>query len=562
MDGINFSTQDKTQKSTFFLKVIDKIPGLVAVYNINTGEYIYINGALEKILGYKKDIWLKKGVGFISTLIHPDDIKPLMLKNAKALRAANSKNYKKKDTDPIVTFEYRLKHKNGKWVWLKTDGVVFERDKKGKVEYVMNISSDITERKEAEIRENIGRVTAEKMTKRAEIVLNTMSDACVILDKNLSYVYVNKRAENLLGIKRDSLVGKKVTKAIPEAKNTTFFQNAKKAMRTQKVITYDSYSQILKKWVEVKYFPSKESLAFYFTDITERKKAEEDRTKLAAIVENSNDAIASKNLNSIITSWNKAAEKMFGYKAEEIIGKSVTLIIPKELRSQEDEIISKLKKGEMIEHFETKRMRKDGQHLDVSLTISPLKDSKGVVIGASKIARDITEQKRLEKQRDDFVSIATHELKTPVTSIKAYAQVLQSIFLKKQDIKSAEYLGRMDTQLNKLTNLISDLLDVNKIQSGQLHLEPKLFDLNLLISETVDELQRTTSRHKLIKKMEKGKKVFGDPSRIGQVLTNLISNAIKYSPKSGKIIISSQYSTKTARVCVQDFGIGIAENKG
>jgi PAS domain S-box-containing protein len=244
---------------------------------------------------------------------------------------------------------------------------------------------------------------------------------------------------------------------------------------------------------------------------------------------------------------------MFGYKADEIIGKSVITIIPQELRSQEDEIIKQLKKGKVIEHFETVRMKKDGQKIDVSLTISPIKNARGKIVGASKIARDITEQKRLEKQRDDFISIATHELKTPVTSIKAYAQVLQSVFLKKADNKSAQYLEKMDLQLNKLINLIADLLDVNKIQTGQVALRPNLFNMNQLVEEIVEELQITTNKHKLIKKFSDGKKVFGDRDRIGQVLINLISNAIKYSPKANKVIISTSYSNNSVQVSVQDF---------
>jgi PAS domain S-box-containing protein len=554
-------TPVETDNTNFLQNIVDHIPGLVAVYNIHTGKYIYINDSLQKILGYDKKVWLKKGVGFVSSLIHPDDIKPIMQQNAKALKEANSKGYKNAGHDPIISFEYRLKHKNREWIWLKTDGVVFDRNGKGEVEHVMNISVDITKRKEGEIRAGLASTEAEKMTKRAEIVLDTMSDACVILDRKLNYVYVNKRAEQMLHMKKFKLVGKNVYDAIPQAKNTSFPEFAKKAMRTQKTISYDSYSEILKKWVEVKYFPSPEGLAFYFSDITERKKAEEDRTKLAAIVKDSNDAIISKNLNSIVTSWNAAAEKMFGYKEEEMIGKSIRIIIPNELRSQEDEIIMKLKKGKRIEHFETVRITKDGRKLDVALTISPIKNAKGEIIGASKIARNITEQKLLEKQRDDFISIATHELKTPVTSVKAYAQVLHSLFIKKQDSKSAEYLSKMDAQLNKLTNLISDLLDVNKIQSGQMQFRPSFFDLDVLISEVVEEMQRTSSRHKLIKKLSKGKKIYGDRDRIGQVLVNLLSNAIKYSPKANKVIISNKFSKDSVTVFVQDFGIGIEKDK-
>jgi PAS domain S-box-containing protein len=125
--------------------------------------------------------------------------------------------------------------------------------------------------------------------------------------------------------------------------------------------------------------------------------AEQAALRLAAIVESSDDAIVSKDLNGIVKSWNKAAERMFGYKAEEIIGKSITTIIPPELHSEEDLILGKVRKGEKIDHFQTVRRRKDGTSIDVSLTVSPIKDQTGNIIGAAKIARDITYQRKTEE---------------------------------------------------------------------------------------------------------------------------------------------------------------------
>src|SRR6185503_206070 len=132
-------------------------------------------------------------------------------------------------------------------------------------------------------------------------------------------------------------------------------------------------------------------------DITQRAEGEKAQRRLAAIIESSEDAIASKDLDGIITSWNKSAERLFGYKAEEIIGQPVTLIIPPELHGDEPKILGKIRAGERIEHFQTVRVRKDGQLINVSLTISPIKDDKGKIVGAAKIARDITLQKKLEE---------------------------------------------------------------------------------------------------------------------------------------------------------------------
>lgn len=172
---------------------------------------------------------------------------------------------------------------------------------------------------------------------------------------------------------------------------------------------------------------------------------------------------------------------------------------------------------------------------------------------------DITEQKELQQQKDAFIGIASHELKTPVTSIKAYTQVLEKILMKKGEHTEAGMMRKMNDQLDRLTSLISDLLDVTKINSGKLQFNPQNFDLELLIRDLVEDLQRTTDRHQLIEQYSPTGLIFADKERIGQVITNLITNAIKYSPKTDKIIISTQMKDEEVSVCVEDFGVGISE---
>lgn len=153
--------------------------------------------------------------------------------------------------------------------------------------------------------------------------------------------------------------------------------------------------------------------------------------------------------------------------------------------------------------------------------------------------------------------MATHELKTPVTSIKAYAQVLKKVFAKRADPSLAQYLEKMDMQLNKLSNLISDLLDVSKLQSGQLYFNKENFNFNELVLEVVEEMQRTTEKHKLIAKIPQNAMVSADRDRLGQVITNFISNAIKYSPQADKIIIKTELKDGEVQLGVKDFGVGI-----
>ncbi len=141
-------------------------------------------------------------------------------------------------------------------------------------------------------------------------------------------------------------------------------------------------------------------------DTTSTKQAERTRAYHAAIIDSSDDAIVSKDLNSIITSWNKGAEQIFGYAADEVIGKPITILIPPELHHQEEDIISRIRAGERIEHFLTERLRKSGERLHVWVTISPIRDATGQVIGASKIARDVTEQKRIEARNTALAQLS------------------------------------------------------------------------------------------------------------------------------------------------------------
>jgi PAS domain S-box-containing protein len=174
---------------------------------------------------------------------------------------------------------------------------------------------------------------------------------------------------------------------------------------------------------------------------------------------------------------------------------------------------------------------------------------------------DITEQKLLQQQKDEFIGIASHELKTPVTSIKAYTQVLERMLTQKGDTREAAMIGKMDAQLNRLTSLIADLLDVTKINSGRLQFNYTWFDFNQLIAEVVEDLQRTTQKHTLIEDMQQTGKVYADRERVSQVLVNLITNAIKYSPHTKEIIISTRKENDEVLVGVQDFGIGISKEK-
>lgn len=192
---------------------------------------------------------------------------------------------------------------------------------------------------------------------------------------------------------------------------------------------------------------------------------------------------------------------------------------------------------------------------------APILGANGDVVAIAGTTRDISELKYLENQKDQFIAIASHELKTPITSLKAYTQLLQLRFEKQSDILSSDFMKKMDLQINKLTHLINDLLDITKMQDGKLQYNSQNFELNSLITEITEEVQRTATRHSIKLCLDKDVSVFADRDRIGQVLINYLTNAIKYSPQSDVVNIRSVVSGDIVTVSVEDSGLGIPEGK-
>jgi len=257
---------------------------------------------------------------------------------------------------------------------------------------------------------------------------------------------------------------------------------------------------------------------------------------------------------------NERTTEYFGVPAESVTGPvRLNFIHPDDFDACVEVWSHSLKTGEPYQ-FEFRLLDKNGiykWHLTRALPFY----NDGEIVKWFGTNTDIDDQKQLQRQKDDFLGIASHELKTPVTSIKAYAQVLGAMLTKEGETKKADMVLRMDAQVNRLTNLIGDLLDVTKINSGRLQFNKTWFDFNLAVKECVEDLQHTTNKHTLIEDFTEAGQVYSDKDRIGQVITNLITNAIKYSPHSEKIIVSTKLENKEVSVCVQDFGIGIPADK-
>lgn len=300
---------------------------------------------------------------------------------------------------------------------------------------------------------------------------------------------------------------------------------------------------------------------------------------LSAIVDSSHDAIVSKTLDGIITSWNRAAERMFGYTAAEAIGQSIRMIIPPERQSEEDYVLSRIRRGEGVDHFETVRQTKDGRRLEISLTISPIRNARGVVVGASKIARDITASKRMEREReellererttreelaealaarDEFIAVAAHELRNPLNVLVLTLQLLHRV--SEANAGSAQIgnlIEKSRAQLARLSGLIDRLLDVTRIRAGSFDLYRETFDLSALIGDVANRFAIEHSDVPILLEVEPCIEGNWDRLRIDQAITNLISNAIKYGVRK-PIVVSASTSGDRAVVSVRDEGIGIS----
>ena len=210
---------------------------------------------------------------------------------------------------------------------------------------------------------------------------------------------------------------------------------------------------------------------------------------------------------------------------------------------------------------ETLHRRKDGTNLDILVSISEVKDGKGNVLGYVLIHHDITEQKELERRKDDFISIAGHELRTPITSIQGYTEILSMLLEEEGRHDLTKYLTRMSQQLKRLGNMVEELLDISRMRVGQLVFTQSTFEFDPLIEEVINDVQQTTSTHTIYLHGSSGKTIIGDRERLGQALTNLLINAIKYSPRATKIDVTITEEDEQVLVHVHDYGIGISKNQ-
>lgn len=310
-------------------------------------------------------------------------------------------------------------------------------------------------------------------------------------------------------------------------------------------------------------------MGFLGTSGDEHDQDELKMATLAAIVNSSDDAIISKTLDGRIMSWNKAAEKLFGYAEEDMLGQNIRVLTPASRIDEQRLILEKISRGEHVAHFETTRLHANGSEIPVSLTISPIVNSQGHVVGASKIVRDITAQTQINQQmetyrhrlealnkfKDDFLMTASHELKTPLMVLKWY---MQSMDAKKDESHRQLMKQRAMQQIDKLYDLMGELLDVAKLKSKKLLIKPSIFNLETLLLECIHHMDIVFNSHEIVYETNCLESLINaDRIRVEQVVINLLTNAVKYSPKSSRITVLLKEDPHFFIVKVKDQGKGI-----
>lgn len=388
-------------------------------------------------------------------------------------------------------------------------------------------------------------------------IVESSTDA--IISKNLDGIIQtwNRGAEKLFGWKAEEIVGQSLSLLIPDHLLHEEAEIIRKLKLKERVEHYETVrltkdGRLLNISVTVSPIFDDEGNVIggskIARDITEQYAINKERAILAAIVASSDDAIISKDLDGIVQTWNTSAERIFGYTAEEMIGKPIALLVPVEIPSEEPFILSKIRRGERVDHYETIRQAKDGRMIDVSLSISPIRDSHGTIIGASKVARDITEQKlikekaehleELNRMKSAFFSTMSHEIRSPLGGIIGLAEILTTEEGLPEESKelASDILEASQT----LYKVLNELLDFSKLEAGKLTLECNPFSPRSMISEVIrianpERLNRGLELRSIVDP-DVPEMLLGDELRVRQVLMNLTTNAIKFSEKGSVYI--------------------------
>lgn len=535
-------------------------------------------------------------------LVHPKDIKHMSSAVKKALEDLTG-----------FTAEFRVVHPDGTIHWLTTDAEVIEK-KNGKALRMLGATIDITDRKQSEINTKFLSEASKILSSSldfqktfnniAKIAVPRVADWCGVsmLDEKGNIQQVAIAHVNPKKVKW----AKELNKANPP--DMTSRQGLPQVIRSGKAELYPVVTDAMlvaaarnKKELSllrelnltsvmiVPICKENQCLGGITFIISESKRtytqadlimAEELASRASLTLENArlyqvaqdNEkkfkglfnanivGVHIEDLKGNIKEANDAFLKMVGYTRKELEAGKINIysIIVPEFHAIEKKAIEDLKTKGYVTPQEKEIMKRDGSQIPVVFGKAIADKKSGLVV---TFVLDITERKRLEQRKDEFIGIASHELKTPLTSIKGYIQILERIIEEMGDKKAKALVSKTNTYINRLNSLITDLLDVSKIQAGKLQFNNTIFQLNTLIDDAIEAVKPTSQKHEIICEECPKVRVYGDQHRLEQVLVNLLSNAIKYSPKAKKIIVRAKKTGSQVMVSVTDFGIGIPKSQ-
>jgi PAS domain S-box-containing protein len=444
-------------------------------------------------------------------------------------------------------------------------------------------------------------ITERRAAEEAQAVLAAIvhSSDDAIISKTLEGVITswNTGATRIFGYAAKEVIGKSITMLIPPDRQDEEAEILARLRRGEQIRHYESVR--LRKDgtpidISVTISPIRDAdgvivgASKVARDISNRKHSEEAQGHLAAIVESSDDAIVSKRLDSTVQTWNRGAERLFGYTAEEMIGKPITLLLPEDRLQEEDHILARIRKGLRVEPFETVRRTKDGRLIDVSITISPIRNSRGEVIGASKIARDISDQKRVERtlreneealrkwaetleqrvqertselqaslqEMEGFTYTISHDLRAPLRAIIASCRVLEEDFKPNLPPEANRILQRQVEAANKMAVLIDDLLRLSRLGRKELNVVP--IDLSRLASEVSADISADVTAEEAAMppeiKIQAGLTAVADETLVRLALQNLLENSVKFAKPGEPARI--EIGREEDAFFVRDHGIG------